>query len=367
MRPVQRSYETAAQRWSGLGPYYAMFPSAFADHVVKRYTKKGDTVLDPFAGRGTSIFSAAALERFGFGIELNPVGWVYGRAKLRPAPKSDVIARLEELGKNASRHRSGARKLPWFYRRCFCLAVRAFLLGARAKLNWQRDSADWTLMALLLVSLHGKWGTALSNQMRQTKAMSPGYAVRWWDKHAFFAPDVDPVEFMRKRIDWRYAKGRPDVTDSQVYLGNCLRVLPRLQGILPVKKVKLLFTSPPYYNVTNYHYDQWLRLWLLGGPAAPSVNGDKHKGRFGNQKEYKNLLHSTFDKARTYLRSDSVIYVRTDSRKYCGDTTLEVLKRVFPKKRAIRVRRPCENPTQTVLFGGDFRKDGEVDIVLHPK
>ena len=29
-----RRYDTAASRWEGLGPYYAMFPTAFADGVV---------------------------------------------------------------------------------------------------------------------------------------------------------------------------------------------------------------------------------------------------------------------------------------------------------------------------------------------
>ena len=34
-------------------------------------------------------------------------------------------------------------------------------------------------------------------------------------------------------------------------------------------KRTLFFTSPPYYGVTNYFYDQWLRFWLLGGPLKP--------------------------------------------------------------------------------------------------
>jgi DNA modification methylase len=69
-----------------IGPYYAMFPTRFADAVIKKHTLPGDTVLDPFAGRGTAIFSAAALGRRGFGVEISPVGWIYAKAKLGPAP-----------------------------------------------------------------------------------------------------------------------------------------------------------------------------------------------------------------------------------------------------------------------------------------
>jgi DNA modification methylase len=93
-----KTYQTAARRWEGVGPYYAMFPTDFADRVVAKYTKPGDTVLDPFAGRGTAVFSAAHQGRRGLGIEINPVGWVYAKTKLGPAPRDAVARRLRELG-----------------------------------------------------------------------------------------------------------------------------------------------------------------------------------------------------------------------------------------------------------------------------
>ncbi len=37
-----------------------------------RYTKRGDWVLDPFAGSGTTLLECKHLERNGLGIELNP-------------------------------------------------------------------------------------------------------------------------------------------------------------------------------------------------------------------------------------------------------------------------------------------------------
>ena len=95
------TYDTAERRWAGVGPYYAMFPATLADRVVARYSAPGDTVLDPFAGRGTALFSAAVQERFGVGIEVNPVGWVYAQAKLHAAARNDVKERLSE---NLLRH-----------------------------------------------------------------------------------------------------------------------------------------------------------------------------------------------------------------------------------------------------------------------
>src|SRR4051794_16353414 len=134
MRRRPRRYDTAASRWEGLGPYYAMFPTAFADAVVGRYARPGGVVLDPFAGRGTALFSAAKRGRVGLGIELNPVGWVYAKTKLSPAPFDAVIARLGEVGAAAARYRRAADALPLFSHKAYPRRVRSFLVAARETL-----------------------------------------------------------------------------------------------------------------------------------------------------------------------------------------------------------------------------------------
>src|SRR3954465_14597426 len=119
-------YEAAHSRWAGVGPYYAMFPAEFADQVIAKHTKEGDTVLDPFAGRGTAVFSAAAQGRLGVGVEINPVGWVYARAKLAPSEKGVVADRFAELGRVAETYRDAAKKLPPFFHHGFTRRVRQF-------------------------------------------------------------------------------------------------------------------------------------------------------------------------------------------------------------------------------------------------
>src|SRR6266568_7484106 len=50
----------------------ASFPQSLAEHQILTYTKRGETVLDPFVGVGTTLDACAALERNGIGVELNP-------------------------------------------------------------------------------------------------------------------------------------------------------------------------------------------------------------------------------------------------------------------------------------------------------
>lgn len=364
-----KTFSTAAKRWEGIGPYYAMFPIRFADAVIDEYTSAGDTVLDPFAGRGTAIFSATALGRRGFGVEISPVGWVYARTKLGPAPLERVLGRLLDVAERADGYAQQARTLPRFFTKCFSPSVRRFLLAARAGLNWRRCTCDRTLMAMLLVYLHGREGQALSNQMRQTKAMSPHYAIKWWEENGKEPPDLDTAEFLQQRIRWRYRKGVVEADGSRVFLGNSMTVLPHLEQRLRkdrVPKARLLLTSPPYFGVTNYHYDQWLRLWLLGFEMDAYVTRGPYQGRFTHPDRYRNLLNEVFWRAAKVLAEDAVVYVRTSKDLFTKQATLDAMLEAFPTKRLVQRFRPFRKPTQTHLFGDKTPKAGEVDLILMP-
>ena len=112
--------KTAESIWAHFGPYYAMFPLSFAFSVVNKYSKEGDVILDPFAGRFTSIYAGAVLNRKGIGIEINPVGWLFGNAKLHPAEKEDVVSRLNEIYRRRNYYKKKANAMPEFYHICFC-------------------------------------------------------------------------------------------------------------------------------------------------------------------------------------------------------------------------------------------------------
>jgi len=356
-------YGTAASRWAGVGPYYAMFPISFATSAITEYTKRGDCVFDPFAGRATALFAAASHGRCGLGIEINPVGWVYGKAKLQTATREGVEHRIRQLADRSHHYCVAADELPPFFHFCFSSEVRRFLLAARSSLDWRRQKIDWTTMALILVNLHGKRENAFSNQMRQTKAMSPQYAIDWWKERRLTPPVRDPVAFMLKRIAWRYAKGRLCAVSSHLYLGDSQSVLAR-RNIQRSPKASLLLTSPPYYGVTNYFYDQWLRLWLLGGPPRPQSAGECCKRKFENKQEYVAILRRVFTRSRSLLKRGAVVYVRTDARRFTREATIEALETAFPSKKLREEVHSLPAFTQTELFDSDAEKKAEVDFIM---
>lgn len=63
------------------GWYWGNFVPQIPHQLLLRYTKRGEWVLDPFAGSGTTLIECRRLGRNGLGVELNP----------------DVVARAREL------------------------------------------------------------------------------------------------------------------------------------------------------------------------------------------------------------------------------------------------------------------------------
>ena len=356
-------------RWSGLGPYYAMFPREFAFEVVENYSKPGDLILDPFAGRASSVYAAVAMQRQAYGFEINPVGWLYGAVKLNPATEHNVVRRIQHLMQlSLEMPIQTVEQMPEFFHFCYSANVLRYLLTARQQLNWRRSKVDATLMAIILVCLHGGRDVSLSNQMRQSKAMSPEYSIRWWKDRKLSPPDVDPVDFLIQRTKWRYAKGIPELSKGKVYLGDSTSLINQIAGKVArckMDKFSLIFTSPPYYGITNYHYDQWIRLWMLGGTSLPSWTGEKWKGKFESKPGYYELLEKVFSGCAKILDKKSVVYVRTDARSFTKETTVEVLKKVFPKKSMEIVSKPFTKETQTALYGDKTQKPGEIDIIMH--
>ena len=85
---------------------------------------------------------------------------------------------MREIGYEAKKIDIGRANLPTFFEWAYAPDVLRFLLASRDILRWRDSKVDRTLMAFILIHLHGKRLGSLSNQMRDSKSMAPDYAVR---------------------------------------------------------------------------------------------------------------------------------------------------------------------------------------------
>ncbi|MCD8282635.1 MAG: site-specific DNA-methyltransferase, partial [Prevotella sp.] len=51
--------------------YHGNFVPQVPDHLIRRYTEEGETVLDMFMGSGTTLFECERLERNYIGCDIN--------------------------------------------------------------------------------------------------------------------------------------------------------------------------------------------------------------------------------------------------------------------------------------------------------
>lgn len=74
------------------------FPESFARHIIKKYSKRGDKIFDPFTGLGTTLFVAEELRRipFGFEAEEQKHQWVAGQLENWTHLIHDDTAHLEK-------------------------------------------------------------------------------------------------------------------------------------------------------------------------------------------------------------------------------------------------------------------------------
>jgi DNA modification methylase len=85
-------------RKQGVLVHPAKFPETMAQEFIEFFTKRGETVLDPMAGTGSTLVAALRCGRNSYGIELNP--------KYAEIARQVVAAERESLGTSANHLKS---------------------------------------------------------------------------------------------------------------------------------------------------------------------------------------------------------------------------------------------------------------------
>lgn len=250
-------------------PYFTMFPLEYPNRVLKKHLKEKPVVLDPFCGRGTTLFSA---RKFGFsawGIDSSPVAVAIAKSKLAScdmeAPlelAAELIADFEPANLpdtpffRSAYHRSTLRDI---------CALREGLLGLE-----NETDASSILRAAALGCLHGpvpkhvENAGYFSNQMPRTYASKPDYAVRFWKEHNLKAPKTDVLRVLRRKIERLAGLDQASPCPVSHVLQGDAQSEELFQSISTPPSI--VITSPPYYGMRTYVQDQWLRNWFLGGP-----------------------------------------------------------------------------------------------------
>lgn len=258
---------------NGICPYFTMFPLQFPLSILQKSAKRGDTVLDPFCGRGTTNFAARLLGLGSLGVDSSPVATAITAAKLSRVDATDILSEARDILTHTE-----AAEIPGgeFWERAFHTDVLIRLCRMRtALLEDCTSDARIALRGIVLGALHGPLQKTIrsyfSNQCPRTYAPKPAYATKYWRKRGLVPPRVEALEVIGRRAR-RYYRTLPD-GPGKVRLGDSRihRVLvPDDDGT----RFSWVITSPPYYGMRTYIPDQWLRNWFLGGPPRADYTNE---------------------------------------------------------------------------------------------
>ena len=305
-----------------------MFPETFAETWIERVTKPNEVVLDPFCGRGTTPFQALLMGRGAIGVDVNPVAYCVTGAKTCPPSLPSLRRRLTVLEKAFHwRAWEGVRRqLPEFFSYAFTGHVSRQLLYLRQRLQWERSPSDCMIAALVLGSLHGeslRSARYLSNQMPHTISTKPAYSVRFWQEHGYRPPEREVFGLVREMAAYRYESPVPE-RGANVFHDDMRRLPWLLRG--GGRKVRCVVTSPPYFDVTNFEEDQWLRLWFLGGPPHPTQGRVSRDDRHGDPSKYWGFIADMWRVFGRVLAPNADVVIRFGASKLEPDQMRDMLQ-----------------------------------------
>lgn len=247
--------------------YRACFKPQLPRFFIQRLTEPGETVYDPFMGRGTTLLEAALMERVSVGCDVNPLSAILLRPRLEPPECEDVSQRLTSL--NLDQRGEYPEELLTFYHPETLKAICALkdYLSNRAAAG-TLDSVDrWIRMVAVnrltghspgffsVYTLPPNQAVSVSRQsiINQARQQTPPY-------RRVLQIILDKTRSLLKECTEKTRRRLTVAAARALLLTQPCFATPEI----PSRSVSLVVTSPPFLDVVDYAGDNWLRCWFCG-------------------------------------------------------------------------------------------------------
>jgi hypothetical protein len=250
--------------------YRACFKPQLPRFFIERLTNPGDTVYDPFMGRGTTLVEAALLGRIPFGNDVNPLSVVMTRPRLTPPTLAEVAERIGTIPLDAPGEMP--EDLLAFYHPETLKAISSLKRHLMKKRESGRmDTLDEWIAMVALNRLTGH-----SNGFFSVYTLPPNQAVsvasqrKINDRRQQTPEPRDVPKLILKKTRQLLGDVRPEDTAALHRAGREAKLLTGLAAQtpdIPSASVDLVVTSPPFLDIVQYATDNWLRCWFLGYDA----------------------------------------------------------------------------------------------------
>jgi hypothetical protein len=249
-----------------LSPYIGKVKSSIAGELVEQYSRKGDLVVDPFAGAGTIPLEAAIRDRRAFAADISPYARILCHAKLSPPPSLDAALEAAERALVEARGlpQPDLRSVPQWVRRFFHPDT---LREAVQFAGVARRPGNEFVMANFLGILHHQRPGFLSYP---SSHLVPYLRDKKYPRGKF--PEMYSYRELRPRLIAKIQRSYKRFTRPRAS-GVTFRQ-SAVQHLRLPSRFDALITSPPYMNALDYGRDNRLRLWFIDPSLAEPVDND---------------------------------------------------------------------------------------------
>ena len=262
-------------------PYPAKFPPQLPNTILEKFASKGDVVLDPFCGSGTTLVEARLHGINAIGVDVNGLSTLLSKVKATPLSFEELLMAhsfIEQIT---------ADELEWKIQRP-SIRVKEF----EGRDHWFQYNVSEELTYLLdrIHSIDNEnvkdfYKIVLSSLI--VKVSNQESDTRFAAKNKNIPDNFTIQQFIKKGKEYlkRIAKFSDEVDKS-----TSLKILnadSRNLSMLPNQSVDIIITSPPYANTYDYYlYHKFRKRWLDIDVKFAQEN------EIGSRREYSSLKHS---------------------------------------------------------------------------
>ncbi len=244
----------------GIHKYPAKFFPELPRWIIRRYSEKGDVVLDPFMGSGTTNLEASLLSRHSIGVDVDPFSRFLAGVKTTVLPSKGLTLSWDSIRKRVEAysepsHFDGIPEFPyrdnWF---------KPYILKELAHIKTEIEKTDATqsikdFFLVCFSSIIRQVSEADNNCTRTVVRKSLGKQV--WRNMAIdlFIKRADAQVKNMCALSAFNPSGNvfiPDNADARKML------------VVRDKSIDLALTSPPYVNAVDYPRTHQLEIYWLG-------------------------------------------------------------------------------------------------------
>ena len=243
--------------------YRACYKPELPNFFIDIFTKEGDVVYDPFAGRGTTLIEAALLNRQIIANDVNPLSKILTQPRLKIPTIQDIQARLDQIkfcGQRAD------IDLSMFFHR----DTESEIVSLKNNLE-DNPIDNWIRMVSTNRLTGHSAGFFSGYTLPPNQAASQRRQKLINNRLGIVPPYKNTKEIIIKKskslmrnISSELSRRLENVSSTAIFSS----VDSRKTSHISSDSVHLTVTSPPFLNIVRYAEDNWLRSWFNGIDAS---------------------------------------------------------------------------------------------------